>query len=181
MIDDNGLTSDDLTTISSVVNAAAAKSIANTAQEHLAAVEGFIRNIVLERPVLFFMSTPNMDSLLKNHMQHYIIQPWIIDYVGYFMAMMPNNKRMVEALKMHMSFAIGSLYYETSNGQRGAQGIQLAPKAGVLDLAVTETDCRNTFSANIWILALSALNVFGDYGSLVGTINSLSEVPGHDE
>lgn len=181
MIEDNGLTSDDLAIINNVVNAAAAKSIANTAQEHLAAVDGFIRNIVLERPVLFFMSTPNMESLLKNHMQHFVIQPWIIDYVGYFMALMPNNKRMIEALKAHMSFAIGSMYYETSNGQRGPQGIPLAPKAGVLDLAVTETDCRNTFSANIWILALSALNVFGDYSSLVSVIESLSEVPGHDE
>lgn len=169
----NGLSPDELLTVIEVVNTAATKSIENTNIDDLSVIEGFLRNIVLERPVLLFMSAPNVESLVLDYMHHVTIQPWIIDFAGYFVAYLPNNRIMLEAVKEHMATTVGIMHYEMIGQSRNADYVQLAPKKGVLDTAISSSDARNTFNGNIWILALAALNVFGDYQNMMGTINSL--------
>ena len=169
-----GLSSDDIVTISNVATVAALKAIGNTSVESMSVVEAFIREIMLEKPALYLLSISYVGTLTGSHLRNPDLQIWIIDYVGTFIGMLPNNRVLLPALKDHLSYSLGSAHCILGKVDRADLSHNLLPTTGVLDVAPTEENVETVLRKNSWLVALGALKMFADYDKISTAIASFT-------
>lgn len=172
MANEQGLSGDDIVTISGVATAAAIKAIGNTSTDGMGIVDAFIKEIMLEKPALYLLSISYINTLSSNHLRNAVLQLWIIDYVGTFIGMLPNNRVMLPALKDHLAYSLGAAHCVLGKTERVDLSHNLLPSTGVLDVAPTEENIDTVFRRNSWLVALAALKVFADFNSISLAINN---------